>query len=178
MIRQAMLVVVAVLGTVAWAGADGTKIVIEAETYSSIQKSMEKASSTTASAGAYIQVPLRRPHGEEEGAPADTGRAAYKIRVTAAGYYYFWALCNWYDGCGNSFFVKIGDKPAAVVGQDGTYQLWHWVRGPAMQLGAGTYTVIVQYREDGAKMDQFMLVTDRRVIPVGKQTATPGYLVH
>jgi hypothetical protein len=176
--RLALPLLVALLaGLVTWAGATATKVVFEAESYSSITPSMAKATSSVVSGGAYIHVPLKRPHGETEGAPTDQGKAVYKLRMPVAGNYRFWALCNWYDGCGNSFFVKIDDKPPVVLGQDGTYQRWHWIKGPLLQLSAGQHTVVIQYREDGAKLDQAMFINDARYVPVRPLAATPQYLV-
>jgi hypothetical protein len=171
------LLSVILAGLMTWASAAGTKVVFEAESYSSITPSMAKAVGSMVSGGAYIHVPLLRPHGVEEGAPTDQGRATYRIKIPVAGTYRFWALCNWHDGCGNSFFLKIDDKPAVVLGQDGTYQRWHWVKGPTLHLGAGLHTVIVQYREDGAKLDQAMFTTDTRYVPVRAERATPQYIV-
>ncbi len=161
-----------------WAYATTYRIVFEAENHSGIAASMTKTRSSVASGGYYLEIPLQRPHGEVEGAPSDSGRAFYKIRVPAAGNYRFWALCHWYDGCGNSFFLKVDDKPAVVLGQDGTYQRWHWVKGPLLQLSAGTHSITIQNREDGAKLDQVMLTNDTRYVPVRALQPTPQYLVH
>lgn len=166
------LLVVLVLGAASWALASTVKVVFEAEGYTSITPSMTKTASSLASGGAYVQVPLKRPHGEEEGAPTDQGRAVYKVRIPANGKYRFWGYCHWHDGCGNSFFLKIDDKPAVVLGQDGTYQRWHWVKGPSLQLTAGVHTVVLQYREDGAKMDQALFTTDQRYVPVRAERKT------
>ena len=92
--------------------------------------------------------------------------------------YRFWGRCHWYDGCGNSFFLKIGNKPKVVLGQDGTYQVWHWVKGPRMALNAGTHQIVIQNREDGAKMDQFLLTSDEKYIPVRAETETKQYIAH
>lgn len=142
------------------------KVVVEAENYKSITPSMQKATSKLASGGAFLQVPLRRPHATVEGAPADEGKAVYSVNIPSAGTYRFWARTLWWDGCGNSFFLKIGSNPVVVLGQDGTYQTWHWVKGPLVQLPAGPVTVIIQNREDGAMIDQFMFNKDLKQVPV------------
>ena len=156
--------------------ASAAKIVVEAENYNSITPSMAKASSNVASGGAYIHIPLLRPHGDTEGKPSDTGNTVYKVKVTQAGTYTFWGRAQWYDGCGNSFFLKIDDKPAVVFGNGGTYRQWHWVKGIKVTLTAGVHTIRIQNREDGAKLDQFVLETTPRV-PVGLETPTPGAIV-
>ncbi len=175
---RGILVCVAILIVfiVSTASAGAAKIVVEAENYNTITPSMARATSNVASGGAYIHIPLLRPHGNTEGQPADTGYAEYKVRVTQAGTYTFWGRVHWYDGCGNSFFLKINDKPAVVFGNNGTYRRWHWVRGIRVTLSAGVHTIRIQNREDGAKIDQFLLDTSPRV-PVGLETATPGAIV-
>jgi len=163
-----------VVGTLVWAGT--IKIVVEAEDYYSIKPSMTKTTSEVASGKKYVHIPLRRPHAVEETGPADDGHARYRVKTPAAGAYRLWALSNWYDGCGNSFFLYVDDKPAVVIGQDGTYQHWHWVKGPRLQLAEGWHWIRFQNREDGAKLDQFMLTTSSRYVPVRKETPTPQYI--
>jgi hypothetical protein len=163
-----------VLGTAGLASA--AKVVVEAESYYTIQPSMAKAASQVASGGAYIHIPLRRPHGTTEGAPSDTGHTTYRITIPEAGSYTFWGRAHWYDGCGNSFFLRIGDKPNVVFGNNGTYQRWHWVRGPRVTLNKGTVTIRIQNREDGAKLDQFLLTTNARYVPVQAEKETSQYV--
>lgn len=158
-----LFVVVAVYGAT-------YKVVVEAEK-GSITASMKKSSSTVASAGAFIEIPLRRPHATTETAPSDTGHASYTVKIPAKGAYRFWGRCHWHDGCGNSFWLKIGSNPAYRLGQDGTYQRWHWVKGPLVTLPAGNVQIIIQNCEDGAKIDQFLLTTGT-VVPVRIEKAT------
>ena len=164
--KKLSLLVAAVFVFAALVGAASNKVMVEAEKYTSITPSMAKASDSLASGGFCVQVPVARPHGTTEGASKDQGKAVYTVNVPSAGTYRFWARTWWFDGCGNSFHLKIGTKPAVVLGQDGTYKKWHWVKGPVMQLPAGTVTIVVQNREDGAKLDQFLLTKDQRYIPV------------
>lgn len=161
------------IGLATYAFAANVKIVVEAENCVSITPSMEKVSSTLASGGAFIQIPLQRPHGTQEGAPVDQGSAKYVVKIPVAGTYRFWGRAHWHDGCGNSFFLKIGDKPWVVFGQDGTYQRWHWVKGPTVELPAGNVEIIVRNREDGAKLDQFLLTTNLNYVPVRAEKPTP-----
>ena len=171
----ALILAVGVIAALAYGAT--TKVVFEGEHYTSITPSMTQGSSGDASNGAYVQVPLQRPHGYEEGAPTDTGKAVYKIKIPVAGSYRVWARCHWYDGCGNSFFLKIDDKPAVVLGQDGTYQRWHWVKGPTLHLGTGQHTIVLQNREDGSKLDEALLTTDLRYVPVRIEKETAAYVV-
>lgn len=161
-----VLIILVLVAGVAYT-AVATKVVVEAEKYTSIVPSMAKAGNTAASAGYCMQIPLRKPHGKVEGAPVDQGKAVYTVKIPQAGVYQFWGRCWWYDSCGNSFFLKIGSRPEVQLGQDGTYQTWHWVKGgPAVQLPAGNVTVVLRNREDGAKIDQFMLTRNLKYVPV------------
>ena len=163
--KKSLLVLIILVVGVTLAFAAGNKVVVEAEK-GSLVPSMTKIGDSTASGAAAIAIPLARPHATTEGAPKDQGKATYKVAIPSAGTWRFWGRTKWTDGCGNSFFLKIADKPAVVLGQDGTYGSWHWVKGPAVALPAGVVTVVVQNREDGSKLDQFLFTKDTRYVPV------------
>lgn len=148
------------------AQAAGNKVIVEAEKYATIAASMVKGADATASGGFFVGIPLARPHATTEGAPKDQGKTTYRVTIPSAGTWRFWGRTKWTDGCGNSFFLKIGSKPAVVLGQDGTYGSWHWVKGPAMTLPAGVVSIVIQNREDGSKIDQFIMSKDTRYVPV------------
>lgn len=165
--KKLLCVVLVVLVCAALVYAATDKVVVEAERYTSITPTMTKSADATASGGAYVGIPVARPHATTEGAPKDQGRAVYKVTIPSAGSWRFYARTKWYDGCGNSFLLKIGDKPTITLGQDGTYGKWHWVKGgQAITLPAGPVTIIIQNREDGAKLDQFLLTKRPGYVPV------------
>jgi len=171
-----IVALVLVAASLAWATT--VKIVVEGEDYFSIKPSMAKATgSTQAAGGAYIHIPLRRPHATTETGPADDGNARFRINVPAAGTYTLWARANWYDSCGNSFFVIVDETPSTVIGEDGTYGSWHWVKGARITLTAGQHVIRFQNREDGAKLDQFLLTNNSRYVPVRAETRTPQYII-
>lgn len=165
--KKLLGVLLVALCTVSVLYAASNKVVVEAEKASTIVPSMVKFADSTASGGYAIGIPLARPHATAEGAPKDQGRAVYKVNIPSAGTWRFWGRVKWTDGCGNSFFVKIGNNSPAVFGQDGTYGTWHWFKIQAgFSLPAGPVTIIVQNREDGSKIDQFLLTKDTRYVPV------------
>ncbi len=159
----------------AWAAK--VSIVVEGEHYYSIKPSMQIVASQSASGGKFVQIPLKRPHGEDETGPYDDGNAVYRINVPSAGLYRLWARAHWHDSCGNSFFVVVDDQPQSWIGEDGTMQKWHWVKGKTYQLSAGVHTIKFQNREDGAKLDQFMLTTDTRYVPTRVERETSQYII-
>lgn len=170
------VVAVLILGGTAW--AQTVKIVVDSGDYISIKPSMARVASNAqgVSGGNYIQVPPRRPRPENESGPTDDGNARYKVRVPTAGTYTLWARTWWYDSCGNSFFVVIDDRPSTYI-EDATYKTWHWVKGPQVQLSAGEHIIRFQNREDGARLDQFMLINNSRYVPTRVETRTPSFIV-
>lgn len=177
LIAPVVIAVLAVLLVSGSAWAQTVKIVVNAADYTSIKPSMVRVASNAAgvSDGAYIHIPPRRPRPETESGPTDDGNARFKVRVPTAGTYTLWARTWWYDSCGNSFFIVINDRPATYI-EDATYQTWHWVRGPQVQLSAGEHTIRIQNREDGARLDQFMLINNTRYVPTRIETRTPQFI--
>ena len=54
-----------------------------------------------------------------------------------------------------------------------TYDAWLWNKGPALPLAAGRHTLIIRNREDGVKLDQFLLTTDADYRPVAFEPVGP-----
>lgn len=171
----ALVAIGALAVSLAWAAR--VKIVVEGEHYYSIQPSMKIGTSQQASRGKYVYIPLRRPRPETQTGPYDEGNAVYRIKIPRTGRYQLWARTHWHDDCGNSFFVVVDGTLKSWIGEDGTVQKWHWVKGKAYQLSAGIHTFKFQNREDGAKLDQFLLTTDRRYVPTRPETETSQYVI-
>lgn len=123
---------------------------------------IDKAEAAKVSGGKIIEIEQGAGEGSKVG-----GSAKYKINLKEGGTYYFWARCWWLDSCGNSFSMKIGDKPEFIMGNDGTYNSWHWINAKvSLKLDKGAYDLEVGNREDGIKIDQFFMTNDRKLIPV------------
>ena len=156
-------------------------IVIEAEHYNAIKPStVVKAGDTTASNEKYTEYPLKRPHAlsENPAVKGDGGYVLFQVRVPEQGSYTVWVRSYWYDACGNSFFLVVDDKPAQVVGGDGTFKTWKWRKAPQpYALTAGTHAFKLQNREDGARADQILITNDTRTIPTRAMAETPDYRV-
>jgi hypothetical protein len=160
--------------------ASADKIVAEAESYNSIQPSMELIADKEASGGKAIQVPLKEPHGMAK--PADNGYAEYKFVTPHGGTYQFWARCWFVDNKGKSFYVlvdsdQVTSKTPTVTGA--TMKSWRWVAGPVVKLDAGSHTIRIQYKEDGAKMDEWVLTTTlkNKWQPTAAEAETAQYLI-
>ena len=175
-IVPAVIVTLCVMLIATMARAATVKMVVEGEDYSSIKPSIAVTASQGADGGKAIYIPLRRPHATTETGPGDDGNARFKVKVPTAGVYQLWARTWWYDSCGNSFFIVVDSNPATYI-EDATYQTWHWVKGPKLTLSAGEHTIRFQNREDGARLDQFMLINSTRYVPTRAETRTPQYIV-
>jgi hypothetical protein len=149
-------------------------VAIEAES-GKAERPVRIASDTGASGGSCIEVP------EGAGKP-DTdnevfGRAIYReVRVPAAGDYRLYCRVRWWDQCGNSFkFVFDPGTPGerVVLVEDPNYMppgdwgAWHWSGPRRVKLEGGPHTVEVRNKEDGVRLDGFILTLDRRFVPQG-----------
>jgi hypothetical protein len=124
-----------------------------------------------ASGGKYLEVP--------EGAgkpPAVGGDATFTFETAEAGTYFLWCRVWWPDGCGNSFSISIDGAPEFTFGEDATYKSWHWVKAPPklkqLELAKGIHAMRIANREDGAILDQILLVKEKRYVPVDIETVT------
>lgn len=178
----ALVLVLATVLTVCVFAAQRYNIVLETEHYNAIKPSTTvKSGDTTASGGKYTEYPLKRPHAasEDPEIKGDGGYVLFKVKIPEQGQYVVWVRTWWYDACGNSFFLIVDDKPPQVVGGDGTFKVWKWRKAPQpYALTAGTHTIKLQNREDGARADQILITNDTRTIPTRAMTETPQYRVN
>ena len=59
------------------------------------------------------------------------------------------------------------DDRRRVIFNDPVEGTWHWVKGDTFTLTAGKHTITIFNREDGVRLDQFLLTTDTALRPVG-----------
>lgn len=157
----------ALMSVVPAAFAANAKVCFEAEKYVAIESPLKKVGESGASGGGVIEIPW------DKNKTKGIGSATYKFNVKTAGVYYVWARTFWANGCGNSVAVAVNGSSEKVLGEDGTYDAWHWVGGKArVQLKAGVNTLVLSNRETGVKVDQFFFCEDPNYTPVGKRTIT------
>lgn len=163
--------------------ADGATLCFEAEK-GTLEEPFKKATEPKTdkkpgkpqkSSGTYIYIPDKANGGKKK-IETLPGKATFKVKAKTAGQYYFYARTLWPSGCGNSFYIRKAGGSNHVLGQDGTYNVWHWVKLPEkLVLAAGENVIVVGNREDGVLMDQiFMTTTDR--VPQGAEKVTEGAL--
>lgn len=162
---------VALLGLLpgaAW--ASNNKICFEAEAPSQIVSPLKKVLpgySKQYSGRGYLEIPWDR--NKTKG----LGDATYRVKVDKAGLYYLWARTFWQNGCGNSIAVAVNGSAPVILGEDGTYDHWHWVGGTArVQLKAGMNTLVIQNRETGVRVDQVFLCESADYTPTGIRKIT------
>ncbi len=146
-----------------------TKLCIEAESATAIVPALKKVTSGTKpdySGKGYIHIPWDK--NETKG----LGQATLKLSAPNAGNYYVSARTFWENGCGNSILLIINGQER-MLGEDGTYNKWHWVSNPTkIPLKAGANTIILKNRETGVKVDQIFLTDDSEYEPQGIRKIT------
>ena len=131
----------------------------------------EKTIISEASGKAYLAIPqgVGKP-------PKVKGDARITFEVPKDDTYYLWCRVWWNDECGNSVSISIDDSRPFSFGQDTTYKSWHWVKSPPrikqLELSAGRHTLVIANREDGVRIDQVLLVSSKRYVPVGIEPVT------
>lgn len=172
----------AIVGAVVagWAlPAAATICCVEAESAASVESPMLVVRTDAPPAGikpvagvssnAYLEVPL----GVGKPPAVKAGKAVLSIDVPEEGHYTLWLRTYWEGECSNSFLAQMDDHPAFVIGEDATYHSWHWVKypvskmTPTFKLTKGVHTLALTHREDGVRVDQVLLSSDRRFVPVG-----------
>ena len=138
-----------------------SKVCIEAETAKKVEPNFKIVTTKDKTIGGkgYLAIPGNAGKGK--------GKAEYTFKITRPGVYYIWARTFWEDGCGNSVGAVIDHQPQVVLGNDGTYDHWHWVtaKRTRFQLKAGEHTLTLLNREDGIRVDQILLVSDKDYVP-------------
>jgi hypothetical protein len=150
--------------------AADAKICFEAENPAAIGKPLVKkigSPNKPYSGRGYLEIPW------DQNKTKGIGQATYKVRVAQPGVYTLWARTYWANGCGNSVAVSVNGGGVKVLGEDGTYDKWHWVGGNArVKLKAGVNTIVLKNRETGVSVDQFYLTQDADYTPTGLRKPT------
>ena len=122
---------------------------------------------------AYLEVPL----GVGKASKGKTGAATFTVTIPADGAYTFWIRAFWEGECSNTFLLQIDDQAPFLIGADATYHAWHWIKYPISKvtpppaITKGTHTLTFIHREDGVRLDQFLLTSTPHFVPVGTEKA-------
>jgi len=154
-------------------------VVIEAERFAAhkgaIEPPMEIDEDADASGGQCVIVeggsgkPGECKPGSEEKYPQRWGAVTYRFTVKEPGRYLFWGRVFWEDGCGNSFWLVVnGGDRTDFVGS--TTDHWYWEKcDDLFDLKAGENTIEILNREDGVKLDKFILTRKLDFVPQGTE---------
>jgi hypothetical protein len=161
-------------------------VCVEAESASAVEAPMFRVSEASvptgtvyvagASGGAYLEI----PEGRGNPPSVTSGCATVGIDIPEEGAYTLWVRVWWQGECSNSFRVQVDNGKPFLFGEDATYKVWHWVRypvarlGPQLKLTPGRHRFVFLNREDGVRLDQVALSTDRRWVPVDVEAVTAG----
>ncbi len=136
----------------------------------------ETVKSGAAIAGAAGDVYLEIPAIKEPTDKDKQAHARFRFTVKEGGEYFLWLRVWWNDECSNSFRASLNDQAPFIMGRNRTFRQWHWVKSPPrvrqLRLKKGEHILTIRYREDNVKLDQILLTTDRRFVPVDIEPTT------
>jgi hypothetical protein len=144
--------------------------VVDAGDATEIGAPMRKESDSQAAKGTILNVPDKSGVPPNEAAAGLAhGGALFEIEVPEDMECMVWIRVWWTGSCGNSVFIKVGDEGHPMrVGDDGTYEAWHWMPTPdVVKLAKGKNKVYLLNREDGIRFDQMLVTDDLNYSPVG-----------
>lgn len=91
--------------------------------------------------------------------PGSESAIAIPFSLKAGGNYAVFARLNCPSADDDSFWVKMDDGPFESHNGLGTSG-WAWVKLDRFRLQAGEHTLVITYREDGAKLDKVSISND------------------
>jgi hypothetical protein len=110
-----------------------------------------------ASGGKYVTI--RSGLNSANSAPADSESAfEIPIRVSRNTKYYIFARVNCPTADDDSFWIKVDDGEFVVANGLRTGG-WDWVKLTSSELTPGEHTLMIAYREDGARVDKIGVTT-------------------
>ncbi len=152
--------------------ANNAKVCFEAEKAVKVESPLKinnAGKSSKYSGSGFLDIPW------DKNKTKGIGSATYRVNVKSAGTYYLWARTFWANGCGNSIAMSVNGGTTLTLGEDGTYDKWHWVGGTSghrVKLNAGVNTFVIKNRETGVRVDQVFLSQDGNYTPTGIRKAT------
>jgi len=155
------------------------RVWVEAEAGGSVAP-MVVASDGTASLGQYVWTP--NGTGTVSTPSAAGGSVSVTFSVPMAGNYVVWGRVRSASGEDDSFWVSMDAGAYALWDTvPGGYGVWGWDavshRGGAnpvvYALAAGSHTLVIKQREDGAKLDRLVITNDPLYVPTGLGEPVP-----
>jgi len=144
--------------------------VIDAGDAKEIGKPMRQESDSQAARNTILHVPENSGVPPSEAAAGlEHGGALFEIEAPEDMECMVWVRVWWAGSCSNSVFIKVGDDGHPMrVGDNGTYDAWHWMPTPDLvTLAKGTNRIYLLNREDGIRFDQMLVTDDPHYHPQG-----------
>jgi hypothetical protein len=161
----------AVVPSQAYTLAAGQVLWVEAEDPGEVHAPAEVSDDPDGSGGQVAWVP-------DQGGGAGAARIALTVDMAQEGDYRLSGRTFWPDVGGNSFYLQLDGADREVWGNDEQPDhlgRWFWLVGPSWHLTAGLHTIVVWWREDGAKLDKLALgAADFVPQGLGEAAATPA----
>ena len=160
-------------------GAQGAqRIVMEAESAATIEAPFAVVAAdvpgmVAGASGGYLEISGGKGKPPED--KEKIGKVTYAFEVEAEDAFVLWLRVYWEGECNNSFNAKFDEGPQFLIGETPTFKKWHWVKFPVARnaqptkLAKGSHTLTLFHRQDGVRVDQILLTTDRRYVPVEKE---------
>jgi hypothetical protein len=130
----------------------------------------EKGPDSQSAKGTILRIPdLKGVPPEGKDPDLKYGGATYELQIATPVSCKIWVRAWWEGSCGNTVCVRLGENGKILtVGNDGTYDAWHWLEVPGkFSLEKGTTTLYLLNREDGIRLDQILLTNDMEYFPQG-----------
>ncbi len=144
--------------------------VLNASAATQITAPMEKATETGAPDDTILVIPDGKgvpPQGKQP--ELEYGGCVFEFETAEDFNAEIWLNVVWDGSCGNTIDIRIDDeKKSVTVGNDGTYNAWHWMKSPkSYKLRAGKHKLYILNREDGIKFAQAFITNDKDLVPQG-----------
>jgi hypothetical protein len=144
--------------------------VLNASAATQITAPMEKATETGAPDDTILVIPDGKgvpPQGKQP--ELEYGGCVLEFETAEDFNAEIWLNVVWDGSCGNTIDIRIDDeKKSVTVGNDGTYNAWHWMKSPkSYKLRAGKHKLYILNREDGIKFAQAFITNDKDLVPQG-----------
>ncbi|MBT3287812.1 MAG: hypothetical protein HN380_10745 [Victivallales bacterium] len=150
-------------------GSDQFVLVVDASEATKIAKPMVKIADSQAAKQTILHIPDKTTTPPtEEAVGMKYGGATFEVEIPEDMTVKIWVRVWWDGSCGNTAYVRMGEKGKLFcIGNDGTYDEWHWVSVPSedLKLKKGKNTLYLLNREDGVRFDQLFITDDMEYVP-------------
>ena len=131
------------------------------------------ADAVAGASGGYLEIPAGKGKPPED--KTKIAKAVLNFEVEAEDSFVLWMRMHCDGECNNSFNAQFDSGPQFLIGESPTFKKWIWVKypvprnAPLTKLAKGSHTLTLYHRQDGVRVDQILLTTDRRYVPVEKE---------